>query len=313
MAAIAKSENSTIVLKSLMRSLRFAVMRAGFAIGGWLMPKATLHRAFRLFGTPMPGARERALAADTLGARIEMLEHGEHRIAAYLWGDPAQQPLVLLAHGWSSFGLRFAPWVCALRQAGYAVVTFDQLAHGRSSGRRSTLPSFAEAVFQVAKHYGPLAAVVGHSLGGAATMLALSKGMQAERTVLIAPAADPMAAADRFGRAVGLAQSLRAHLFDEWEKRFKIPVAGLQVHVNAPFIARPALVVHDLEDREVPWAEGERYARYWPQARLLTTTGLGHHRVAAEPQVIAEALRFLQGETVGERVVSSPNLPFGIA
>ena len=313
MAAIAKSVNSTIVLKSLAASLRFAVMRAGFAIGGWLMPKATLHRAFRLFGTPMPGARERALAADTLGARIEMLEHGEHRVAAYLWGDPARQPLVLLAHGWSSFGLRFAPWVRALRQAGYAVVTFDQLAHGRSSGRRATLPSFAETVFQVAKHYGPLAAVIGHSLGGAATMLALSKGMQAGRTVLIAPAADPMAAADRFGRAVGLAQSLRNQLFDEWEKRFKIPVAGLQVHVNAPFIARPALVVHDLEDREVPWAEGERYARYWPQARLLTTTGLGHHRIAADPQVIDEALRFLQGETVGERVVSSPNLPFGIA
>ncbi|MDR6841035.1 alpha/beta hydrolase [Pseudoxanthomonas sacheonensis] len=313
MAAIAKSGNSTIVLKSLVTSLRFAVMRAGFAIGGWLMPKATLHRAFRLFGTPMPGARERALAADTLGARIEVLEHGEHRVAAYLWGDPARQPLVLLAHGWSSFGLRFAPWVRALRQAGYAVVTFDQLAHGRSSGRRATLPSFAETLFQVAKHYGPLAAVVGHSLGGAATMLALSKGMQAERTVLIAPAADPMAAADRFGRAVGLAQSLRDHLFDEWEKRFQLPVAGMQVHVNAPFIARPALVVHDLEDREVPWAEGERYARYWPQARLLTTTGLGHHRVAAEPQVIADALRFLKGESVGERVVSSPNLPFGIA
>ena len=168
-------------------------------------------------------------------------------------------------------------------------------------------------MFQVAKHYGPLAAVVGHSLGGAATMLALSKGMQAERTVLIAPAADPMAAADRFGRAVGLAQSLRAHLFDEWEKRFKIPVAGLQVHVNAPFIARPALVVHDLEDREVPWAEGERYARYWPDSHLLSTQGLGHNRIAGDASVIAAALRFLRGECVGERVVSSPNLPYGFA
>ncbi|RZA28881.1 MAG: alpha/beta hydrolase, partial [Lysobacteraceae bacterium] len=117
----------------------------------------------------------------------------------------------------------------------------------------------------------------------------------------------------RFGRAVGLAQSLRAHLFDEFERRFRIPVAGLQAHVNVPHIARPALVVHDLEDREVPWAEGERYARYWPQARLLTTTGLGHHRIASQPEVIADALRFLAGDVVGERVVSSPNLPFGVA
>jgi pimeloyl-ACP methyl ester carboxylesterase len=102
-------------------------------------------------------------------------------------------------------------------------------------------------------------------------------------------------------------------LFEEFERRFRIPVAGLQAHLNVPCIARPALVVHDLEDREVPWAEGERYARYWPQARLLSTSGLGHHRIAAQPEVIADALRFLAGESIGERVVSSPNLPFGIA
>ncbi len=313
MAAIVRPTNSTTVLKSGWKSLRFFVLRAGFAVGGWLMPSATLHRAFRLFGTPMPGAREKALATDTLGARIEILEHGNHRVATYTWGDPSTQPLVLLAHGWSSYGLRFTPWVRALRQAGYAVATFDQLAHGRSNGRRATLPSFAETLYQVGKHYGPLHAVVGHSLGGAATMLALSRGLEAQRSVLIAPAADPMAAADRFGHAVGLAQSLRAHLFDEFERRFRIPVAGLQAHVNVPHIARPALVVHDLEDREVPWAEGERYARYWPQARLLTTTGLGHHRIASQPEVIADALRFLAGDVVGERVVSSPNLPFGVA
>ena len=313
MAAITRPANSTTVLKSWASSLRFIAMRLGFIVGGWLMPRTTLHRAFRLFGTPMPGAREKALAADTLGARIEILEHDCFRVATYTWGDPATQPLVLLAHGWSSYGLRFAPWIRSLRQAGYAVATFDQLAHGRSSGKRATLPSFAETLFQIGRHYGPLHAVVGHSLGGAATMLALSRGLRAERIVLIAPAADPVAAADRFGSAVGLAQSLRDRLFDEFEKRFRIPVAGLQAHANAPFIARPALVVHDLEDREVPWAEGERYARYWPQARLLSTTGLGHHRIAAQPEVFADALRFLAGESVGERVVSSPNLPYGFA
>ncbi|RYE89637.1 MAG: alpha/beta fold hydrolase, partial [Oxalobacteraceae bacterium] len=244
---------------------------------------------------------------------IELLKHQGHRVATYTWGDPAQQPLVLLAHGWSSFGLRFTPWVRALRQAGYAVATFDQLAHGRSSGRRATLPSFAETLYQVAHHYGPLHAVVGHSLGGAATMLALSRGMAAERVVLVAPAADPMAAADRFGSAVGLAPSLRTHLFDEFERRFRMRVAGMQAHVNVPYLARPALVVHDIEDREVPWSEGERYARYWPQARLLSTTGLGHHRIAMQPEVIADALRFLAGERVGERVVSTPDLPFGVA
>ena len=54
-------------------------------------------------------------------------------------------------------------------------------------------------------------------------------------------------------------------------------------------------------------------ARLWPDARLLSTRGLGHHRIAGDPAVIEAALRFLRGETVGERVVSSPNLRFGFA
>ena len=87
----------------------------------------------------------------------------------------------------------------------------------------------------------------------------------------------------------------------------------LQAHRNAPCIARPALIVHDLEDREVPWSEGERYARYWADSRLLSTRGLGHNRIAGDERTIAAAMRFLRGEAVGERVVSSPNLPYGFA
>src|SRR3546814_16014929 len=64
-------------------------------------------------------------------------------IHTYVWGDPQGQPYVLFAHGWSSHCTRFLPWVEHLRGNGYAVVAFDQPAHGRSDGRRSTLPEFA--------------------------------------------------------------------------------------------------------------------------------------------------------------------------
>jgi hypothetical protein len=46
---------------------------------------------------------------------------------------------------------------------------------------------------------------------------------------------------------------------------------------------------------------------------LLSTRGLGHNRIADDVGVIAAAMRFLRGEAVGERVVSSPNLPYGFA
>jgi len=87
----------------------------------------------------------------------------------------------------------------------------------------------------------------------------------------------------------------------------------LQAHRNVREIDRPALIVHDLDDREVPWEEGERYARYWPSSHLLSTTGLGHNRILGDTAVIGGVLDFLRGECVGERIVSTPDLPFGFA
>jgi pimeloyl-ACP methyl ester carboxylesterase len=98
-----------------------------------------------------------------------------------------------------------------------------------------------------------------------------------------------------------------------FEADLGIAFDDLQAHRTAPRIGCPALVVHDLEDREVPWSEGERYARHWRHARLLSTRGLGHNRIAQDAAVIAATLRFLRGECVGDREVSSPKLPYGIA
>jgi pimeloyl-ACP methyl ester carboxylesterase len=315
MAAITAGTNSTIVrnLSAIARSLTLLALRVSFTLGSRLGPEAALRCAYRLFCTPLSTSRRRALAADPGDAVVHRMAIGDEQISVYVWGDPAVQRYVLLAHGWSSHGLRFLAWIKPLRDAGYAVVGFDQAAHGRSTGERTHLPRFAEVLGEIGEHYGNASAVVGHSLGGAATLLALSAGLAADRVVLIAPLADPFLAASRFGRMIGLAEHLWAHLFDEYERSHPTRVAGLQAHLMAPAIARPALIVHDLADREVPWAEGERYARYWPDARLLTTTGLGHHRIVDDHAVIHAALCFLRGDIVGERVVSSPNLPFGFA
>lgn len=315
MVAITTGTNSTIVryIDSIARSATFLALRTSFALGSRLRPAAALRRAFRLFCTPLSTSRRRALETDPGDALLHRMAVGGEQISVYVWGDPAAQPYVLLAHGWSSHGLRFLSWIKPLRDAGYAVVGFDQAAHGRSTGERTHLLQFAEVLGEIGGHYGKASAVVGHSLGGTATLLALSAGLAAERVVLIAPLADPFVAASYFGRMIGLAEHLWAHLFDEYEKSHPTRAAGLQAHLMAPAIARPALIVHDIADREVPWAEGERYARYWPDARLLTTTDLGHHRIVDDRAVIDAALRFLQGDRVGERVVSSPNLPYGFA
>ena len=308
-APVTSPKKSTVVRSPAVPRL----LRAAFAIGGWLMPEATVRRASRLFGTPMGSSRSRALAAEVGDAVVSQVMSEGHAVATYTWGDPAAQPYVLFSHGWSSFGLRCRPWIAPLREAGYAVVAFDHPGHGRNEGGRAILPSFAAALTAVARRHGTPAALVAHSMGGAAAMLALSGGLRSGHVVLVAPAADLRAAGGRFGRMIGLAPPLVARMFERFERQIGIPVDSFAAQHHAPHVAAPALVVHDLEDDDVPWEEGERYARLWSGARLLSTTGLGHHRIAADAMVIEAALRFLRGEVVGERVVSSPNLPLGFA
>ena len=166
--SILSSRISTIVRNAL----PLYALRLEFLLCGRLAPEAIARKAARLFTTPFGSSRTRALAAPTLGAEETGLDVDGTNIHVYVWGNPSTQAYVLFAHGWSSHGTRIAPWVAPLRRAGYAVVAFDQAAHGKSGGTHTTLPDFTCHLMAVARHFGPAAAVIGHSLGGAATALA---------------------------------------------------------------------------------------------------------------------------------------------
>ena len=55
----------------------------------------------------------------------------------------------------------------------------------------------------------------------------------------------------------------------------------------------PALIVHDVEDAEVPVSNAEAWARAWPGAELMKTQGLGHYRILRDREVVARTIRFI--------------------
>ncbi|MHB1273791.1 MAG: alpha/beta hydrolase [Rhodanobacter sp.] len=306
-----RSVATPTALDDIAGRFKLGTLRAGFVLGSRLLPARTLRHAVQLFITPFAGSGSHALAAQPGPAmrRGELIIRGK-RIATYTWGDPIRQPYVLLVHGWSSFGLRYLPWVPHLRALGYAVIAFDQPGHGLSSGRRCTLPDFVDTINELGRCHGPAALAIGHSMGAAALVLAQDQAWQAHRLILLAPAADMLAATERFFRRIRLGPHLRERFFAWHERHTGTPLRDLQMHRHLPALGQPGLVVHDLDDRDVPWEEGECYARHWPKSRLLTTQGLGHHRIVDAPEVIEAALAFLRGEEVGSRVVGSPNLSY---
>jgi pimeloyl-ACP methyl ester carboxylesterase len=253
-------------------------------------PPVAVRAAAALFRTPprhkTSDAERQLLAAGT----PERLRVGSSDIATWTWGDG---PQMILVHGWGSRGARLGSFVEPLVSAGYSVVAFDSPAHGDSSGRLSSLPQFIEALLAVARSRGPIHGVVAHSMGGAAAALAMARGLEAERAVFLAPAANPGAYTRVFAQALGLPPRIRERMERRFEEQFGIRWEDFDVPTAVSSFSTPLLVFHDREDREVAWGDGERIARAWPGAELVTTHGLGHTRIVHDADIVRRAVDFL--------------------
>jgi pimeloyl-ACP methyl ester carboxylesterase len=273
-------------------------MRAGMRLYSWLAPQRAEALALRLFATPRrtPGTGEPDAGLE--GHRFT-IEAGGDRLAAWDWG---RGPTVILTHGWSGHSGQMAGFVAPLVRAGYYVVAFDHPAHGQSEGRQANYLTVAAALTAVARRLGPVHAIIGHSFGCTATILALSRGLPVERVVLVAPPAESPLFARAFGQAIGLPAPRIEGMVD----RIRLAVGGDLAALDARQLARrlvtPALIVHDQADREVPFAHAEAIAAAWPGARLHPVNGLGHNRLLRDPAVIERAVEFVRdGEPANDR------------
>lgn len=266
-------------------------IRAAFATMGRLAPEVAARWAETLFCRPprhQPRPRDYAFLAK---GRPYTLVKGDHQIAAWEWGAG---PLVLLVHGWGSRAGRFSTLGPALVEAGFRVVAHDAPAHGISTGTESALPLFAEAVRMVGAYFGPAAAVIGHSLGGASAVLALRDGLTAERAVLISAPSNIEVFSQRFAGFFALPPQARTIMQRNLEQRFRMAWAEAHTSTIARTLKHPALIVHDHDDSDVPEEDARAIATAWPGARLVITQGLGHRGVLRSSEVVHHVLEFLR-------------------
>lgn len=291
------SINSTIVRSDVPVRLRW--IRRCFSVLERYAPGLGVLWATHLwFRQPqVPAAvRRRGLPRQWVACPFEVELNGSS-VRGMSWG---QGPTVYLVHGWGGWGLQLAGLVEPLVTSGYRVVTFDMPSHGASDAgrwgaRASTLDEFVDAVKAVVASQGPAHAIVGHSMGATASAAALREGISADAAVFIAPMADPLRYTHGFARLLGFGERIRSRLQALIEHRVGLPME----YYNVPRMARDMrtprlLVVHDRKDRETPWTDGQSIAEAWPQARLMSTEGLGHRRIVANAEVIAAVLAFIR-------------------
>jgi len=266
-----------------------------FGWGSRVAPELTSAVAARLFlttrrGVPKEGER-------TILAQADAFHVG--KMAAWSWGAG---PTVLLVHGWNGRATQLGGFVAPLVERGYRVVAFDALGHGQSPGNRLSLPELADCIHEVADEIGDVYGVVAHSMGGAATTLAMADGLKIERAVFISPPSDPQVFIDFFSRSIGVSERVARRAQERVEARVGRRMRDLRVDEIAKRMHAPVLVIHDQNDAHVPLRFGRSVAEAWPGARFETTQGLGHRRILRAEHVKDLTVGFIDAQ---ERIEST--------
>ncbi|MBS2024200.1 MAG: alpha/beta fold hydrolase [Deltaproteobacteria bacterium] len=263
-------------------------MKAGFRLASSLAPPLAALAAEELFMRP-PRPKQRPAAILEKGHRFT-IQLGNDELKVWSWGDG---PTVLLQHGWGGRSDHLAPFVEPLLASGFSVVAPDAPAHGDSQGTRSSLVMFTQTIEAVAEKVHGLHGVIAHSMGAAATAMALSRGLDLRRVVFIASPASLTERIHQFSNEVGLAPWVGQALRDRLERRVGIDMDAFEMARVARTMATSLLVFHDPDDREIPWRDGATIAQAWPGAKLIDVPGAGHHRILRDPQVISSAIDFM--------------------
>ncbi len=230
-----------------------AALRGVVAVADRLSPRVAARLAVRSFLSPPRGARPAPEVALLAVATPLTVVRERHAIAAWSWGEG---PTVLLVHGWGGRGTQLGALIPPLVNAGFRVVAFDATAHGDSDAHQLTLAHLAREVRAVADAAGGVEAIVAHSFGAAATTVALAQGLTARRVVYVAPVFGIEAAIDRFAAAAGLSARARTVFVAALADANQASALALDGRALAPAQTAALTVIHDVGDREVPFAEG---------------------------------------------------------
>jgi pimeloyl-ACP methyl ester carboxylesterase len=259
------------------------------SVGAALPPSLSARWAAHLFATPRTSERTDAEDLSLLTGRPFRV----HGLAAWRWGSG---PPVFLMHGWEGRGSQLRSFVEPLVDKGFSVVTFDAPAHGASPGTEATIADFADSLLALERHVGRPAAVIAHSLGSLATLLAVRRGLSADAVVLIA-VPSPKERIAYFQSALRLPEAVTQRLMRIIEDQVGLPWTGVEGAALAKGLTVPTLVVHDRNDKEAPTRNSEATAAALSNATLELTEGLGHRRILSDARVVSEVTSFVAAST----------------
>ena len=277
--------------------LPLRLMQFAFGTFGRIFPKTFANIALKFFATPRKKAKHKVSDKILEQAQISEILIGGNMLKVYEWGEG--EKTVLLVHGWESRGTGLRSFVPNLVENGYKVVAFDAPAHGDSGGSRLYLKDYSSAISAIYHKYGNVEGIICHSFGGAGVAYAMSKAdptMSVKSLVLIGvPSAISYPIYNAL-RTMNAPPAVKKYFIGGLEKLAGVEIEKIAFEkINKDMKVQRTLVVHDKQDEQVKFEEGEKIVRHWENAELQVTDGFGHFRLIKSEQVVRRVADFIIG------------------
>jgi pimeloyl-ACP methyl ester carboxylesterase len=227
---------------------------------------------------------------------VELVSAAGTKLHAWFVARPEPAPAVLVMHGWSGNSGFMLPIGKPLYDSGFHVMFLDGRSHGFSEYDPFTgMPKFAQDVesgldWLKARPAVTSVALLGHSAGASAVLLAASRRPEVEAVVSVSAVADPR-------------DMKWAILPKRWQQSYAehmIRTAGFEdlddhIPVNrVGAIAAPIMLIHGGRDMVVGVEHFENLAAARPDAETLLLPEAGHASLEGFAPAVTPVIGFLR-------------------
>lgn len=213
-------------------------------------------------GFPRTRERERS-DPSALGLPFEQLRirsvANKQLFAWFLPHERATQTVVVM-HGWGANIELMLPLAAPLYQKGLNVLLFDARNHGSSDGHgHSSMVRFAEDLHHALTwlrthrpHQSERIAIMGHSVGAAASILEVSQRQDVQALVAISSFAHPQELMTRYWQSLHLPNWLihYLHIYIQWMIKHRFAEVAPIKRIQS--IDCPVLLIHGTADEAIP-------------------------------------------------------------
>jgi len=241
----------------------------------YVLPKYASIKALDLFATPRRGRYKENRKSFIDTAKKTTLDYLDLKIATYHWKGSGKT--VLLAHGWESNTHRWEDLIIKLQNSNYNIIALDAPAHGNSSGKQFNAVLYSECINVVVNHY-TVEILIGHSVGGMASGFFQHnyQNQNVEKIISLGAPATFTGVFKRYVDMMGYNKRIENGLNKLVFERFHHEPSYFSLAEFSKKIETKTLLIHDTNDKVIPYGEAETIANKHKNATLISTTGYGH-------------------------------------